>query len=328
MGCPDGAPFRLPPKKTRTDWPRRVRVGYVSSDFREHAVGFALCEVPELHDRSKFEIFAYYSGRTSLNDDTQRRIKTAVEHWREIDGITDVDVAKQIVNDQIDILVDLNGYTKSATTRIFAYRPAPVIVNWCGYPGTMGSPYHNYIIADPQIIPPDKQVYYSEGVLYIPCNQPIDRKRNVAPRTATRADVGLADDVFVYACFNGMQKVTHACYQRWMSILAATPAAVLWLLTGDQATNAGLAATAADNGIDPKRIIFAQKAVNPQHLARLHLADLFLDTFPYGAHSTGADALTMTLPVLTMPGKTFASRFCSSVVRAAGVGDLVCATPE
>jgi predicted O-linked N-acetylglucosamine transferase (SPINDLY family) len=192
----------------------------------------------------------------------------------------------------------------------------------------MGSPHHHYLIADAFIVPPENEIYYSEKVMRIPCNQPIDRKRIIAPRAPTRAEAGLPEDAFVFASFNGMQKVTPRCFARWMSILSQTPGSVLWLLTGSDSANDHLRAAAAQQGVDPTRIVFAPKAPNPQHLARIALADLFLDTLPYGAHSTAADALTMGLPILTVAGKSFASRFCASVVAAAGLGDLICSNVE
>jgi len=328
VGRSGDAPISRRPRTGKVGSSERLRVGYVSSDFRDHAVGFALCEALELHDKGSFEIFAYYCGETRAEDATQARIRSAVDHWLDIGAMTDVQAAMKIDDDQIDILVDLNGYTKHARTKIFAYRPAPIIVNWCGYPGTMGSPYHQYLIADETIVPPENEIYYSEKVLRIPCNQPIDRKRTIAQPRPTRAQVGLPEDAFVYACFNGMQKLTPNCFSRWMTILSETPGSVLWLLTGDEGTNTRLRKAAAEKGVAPERILFAQKAANPQHLARISLADLFLDTLPYGAHSTAADALMMGLPILTLPGRSFASRFCASVVAAAGLNDLMCATPE
>ncbi|KQW31664.1 glycosyl transferase [Rhizobium sp. Root274] len=326
VGRPDTSGFTRQTPRVKTGTGKRLRIGYVSSDLRDHAVGFALREVLELHDKSQVEIFAYYCGEARVNDATQDRIKAAVDGWRDIASITDLQAANQIVADEIDILVDVNGFTKHARTKIFAYRPAPVIVAFCGYPGSMGSPYHQYIIADEQIIPPENEIYYSEKVLRIPCNQPIDRKRVIA-KTPTRTEAGLPEDAFVFACFNGMQKTTAPVFSRWMDILLATPNSVLWLLGAADNVNQRLRTLAAERGVAPERLIFAPKAANPHHLARIALADLFLDTFPYGAHSTAADAITMGLPVLTVPGKTFASRFCSSIVSAAGIPELICATP-
>lgn len=306
---------------------QRLRVGYVSSDLRDHAVGFALREVLELHDKESVEIYAYYCGDPVSNDATQARMKKAVDCWRDIARLRDAEAAQMIAGDEIDILIDVNGYTKHARTAIFAYRPAPVIVNFCGYPGSMGSPFHHYMIADERIVPPESEIYYSEKVLRIACNQPIDRKRVVAA-TPSRADVGLPEDAFVFACFNGMQKITQETFGRWMAILRATPGSVLWLLSEHAEVDQRLRAAAEAADVEPDRLIFAPKVPNAAHLARIALADLFLDTFPYGAHSTGADALTVGLPVLTFPGKGFAARFCHSIVAAAGVPELICASPD
>ncbi len=327
VGRPDLTGFTPISPRQKSGTGKRLRVGYVSSDLRDHAVGFALREVFETHDKNSVEIYAYYCGDAAPEDATQSRIKNAVNCWRDISGLSDSEAARRIVADEVDILIDVNGYTKHARTKIFAYRPAPVIVNFCGYPGTMGSPFHQYIIADEQIIPRENEIYYTEKVLRIPCNQPIDRKRQVAERPR-RAEVGLPDDAFVFACFNGMQKITDACFARWMTILLETPGSLLWLLTGGDDVDQRLRQAAGERGVAPERLIFAPKAPNPKHLARIDLADLFLDTFPYGAHSTAGDALTMGLPVLTFPGDGFASRFCSSIVSAAGGRDLICNGPD
>lgn len=327
VGRPDTSGFSRKAAKMKTGTGDRLRVGYVSSDLRDHAVGFALREVLELHDKKSVEIYAYYCGDPVRNDATQTRMKNAVDCWRDIAALSDVEAAKQIADDEIDILIDVNGYTKHARTRIFAYRPAPVIVNFCGYPGSMGSPFHQYMIADPFIVRPQDEVYYSEKVLRIACNQPIDRKREIA-EGVTRADVGLPEDAFVFASFNGMQKITADCFDRWMKILDATPGSLLWLLAGEEEVNKRLLEIAAKAGIASERIIFAPKAPNPRHLARISLSDLFLDTFPYGAHSTAADAITAGLPILTMPGKSFAARFCGSIAAAAGLPEMACDTPE
>ncbi len=324
VGRPDIQPLASKPRNRS----ERLRIGYVSSDLREHAVGFALVEVFELHDKSQFEIFAYYFGEDRPADATQARFKASVDHWTDITALDDDRAALEIAEDQIDILVDLNGYTKNARAGIFARRPAPVIVNFCGYPGTIGSAYHHYLIADPHIVPPESEVFYSEKVLRLACNQPLDRKRRIDHGALTRADEGLPEDAFVFCCLNGMQKITREMFLLWLRILQGAPGSVLWLLTGTQDVDDRLRAFAGENGVAPERILFAQKRPNALHLARMSLADLFLDTFPYGAHSTAADALTAGVPVLTRPGRSFASRFCASVVRAAGLDDFVCESVE
>ncbi len=326
VGKREEAPFQCEPRP-KSGGRGRLRIGYLSSDLRAHAVGFALSEVLELHDKSRVETFGYYCGEPKSDCPVQIRIRAALDGWRDISAISDRAAAEAILRDEIDILVDVNGYTKHARTKIFSWRPAPVIVNWCGYPGTMGTPYHQYCITDARIAPPGSERYFSERVLRIPCNQPIDRKRAIDP-SPTRAQAGLPEGAFVYACFNGMQKLTRAVFARWMRILAETPGSVLWLLTGTPDTNKRLQDAAAAASVAPERLLFAPKAGNSAHLARIALADLFLDTAPYGAHSTAADSLTVGLPILTVPGRSFASRFCASVVAAAGLDDLICANAE
>jgi predicted O-linked N-acetylglucosamine transferase (SPINDLY family) len=306
---------------------RRLRVGYVSSDLRDHAIGYLMVELFELHDRNEVEVFAYYCGRPDEGA-LKSRIRGVVEHWVDIREISDDAAAERIAADGIDILVDVNGHTREARSGVFARRPAPILVNWLGYPGSMGTPYHHYIIADDWIIPPGSERYYSEKVLRLPCYQPNDRKRVIAPERPSRADVGLPEDAFVFCSFNGVQKLTRHGYERWLQILKATPGSVLWLLDPGEASVRRLGDVAEQHGVDRSRLIIAPKAANPFHLARYPLADLFLDSFPYGAHTTGSDALWMGVPVLTMSGGSFASRVCGSLVRAAGLPELVCDTPQ
>jgi len=307
--------------------PGPLRIGYVSSDLREHAVGFAMTDIVEQHDRRGFEIFAYYCG-IKRPDATQERIKTAADHWTEINDLDDEEAADKILDDGIDILVDLNGYTKDARTKLFAKRPAPIAVNWFGYPGTMGSPYHHYMVADPVIVPEGQERFYSEKIVRLACYQPNDRKRVVAAERPTRLGAGLPEKAFVYCCLNGMQKLTAITFQRWMTILEAVPDSVLWLLAGTDGTDERLRRYAAEAGVAPERLIFAPKLPNPQHLARYPLADLFLDNLPYGAHTTAADSMWMGVPVLTLTGRSFPARVCASVVQAAGIGEMICDTPE
>ena len=303
-----------------------LRIGYVSPDLREHAVGFLTAELFGLHDRAKVEVFAYYSGRPEP-DAMQARIRQTVDHWKHIAGQGDKAIAKQIVSDEIDILIDLGGHTGDSPTAAFALRPAPVIVNWLGFPGSMGTPHHQYIIADEMIIPPAYEKCYSERVVRLPCYQPTDRKRIVGEPTSRR-DVGLRNDAIVYCCFNGPQKITPVMFRCWMAILSRVPNAVLWLLSCDAATDQRLRQQAIALGISPDRLVFATRKLNAEHLARYSLADLFLDTSPYGAHTTASDALWMGVPVLTMAGHSFASRVCSSLVHAAGLPELLCDTHD
>jgi predicted O-linked N-acetylglucosamine transferase (SPINDLY family) len=304
----------------------RLRIGYLSSDLRGHAVGYLVAEVFDLHESEKFEIFAYYCGPETI-DPLQTRIKGAADHWVSLNGLDDAAAARRIADDGIQILVDLNGYTKDARTKVVALRPAPVIVNWLGYPGSMASPYHHYLIADDWIVPKDHELYYSETVRRLPCYQPNDRRRVVSANKPTRAEAGLPDEAMVYCCFNGAHKISRFTFQRWLTILSRVPGSVLWLLSTTAPTEQRLRDFAKSQGISPDRIIFAAKLGNADHLARYPLADLFLDTAPYGAHTTASDALWMGVPILTMSGRSFASRVCGSLVRAAGLPDLDCASP-
>jgi predicted O-linked N-acetylglucosamine transferase (SPINDLY family) len=307
----------------------RLRIGYLSSDLRGHAVGHLMAEVFGLHDRSRVEVFAYYCGPAPAADDVlNARFKASVDHWIPISQLDDTAAARRIEADGIHILVDLNGYTRDGRTKLVALRPAPVIVNWLGYPGSMGSPYHHYIIADDWIIPKSAEIYYSETVLRLPCYQPNDRQRAVSPSVPTRAEAGLPPEAMVYCCFNATHKITRFTFERWMSILRRVPHAVLWLLGPSEASRKRLRDFASARGVAPERLIFAEKLANPHHLARHLLADLFLDTVPYGAHTTASDALWMGVPVLTLSGRSFASRVGGSLVRAAGLPELVCATAE
>ena len=317
----------LPPLDPGARRPGPLRIGYVSSDFREHAVGFSMTEVMELHDRTVCEVFAYYCG-VPASDATHRRTRAAVDHWHDLTGVADAEAARMIRAHGVDILVDLNGYTKDARTRVFAMRPAPVAVNWFGFPGSMGSPFHHYLIADDTILPPELEATVSESVLRLPCYQPNDRRRLVAEPRPGRAEFGLPETGFVFCSLNGMQKITERVFARWMTILAAVPGSVLWLLTGTEETNARLRQAASERGVAPERLVFADKRANPYHLARYPLADLFLDTFPYGSHTMGADALWMGVPVLTRLGRSFPSRVCASLVRAAGIEEMICTSGE
>lgn len=318
-------PALAPAQAARRSGP--LRIGYLSSDLREHAVGFLMRDVFALHDRTKVEVSAYYCGVDST-DPLHLRFKASADHWTPISGMDDASAARRIADDGIHILVDLNGYTRDARLKLVAHRPAPVIVNWLGYPGTMGSPYHQYIIADDWVIPHGDELCYSEKVLRLPCYQPNPRERELPTKVPTRSDAGLPENDVVFCCFNGSQKITRVAFERWLAILTRVPRSVLWLLDGPEGTRTRLRDYASARGISGERLVFAPKLAHPLHLVRHRLADLFLDTTPYGAHTTASDALWMGVPVLTLSGRSFASRVCGSLVRAAGIPELVCSSPE
>ncbi|MDG5496410.1 O-linked N-acetylglucosamine transferase [Niveispirillum sp. BGYR6] len=305
----------------------RLRIGYLSSDLRAHAIGYLTAEMLALHDRSKVEVFAFFCG-FQAEDPIKARIRENVEHWFDINDLNDEQAASLIREKQIDILIDINGHTKDGRTRMLARRPAPVIVNWLGYAGTMGTPYHQYIIADDFIIPPELEKYCSEKVVRLPCYQPNDSLRVVADKVPTRTELGLPENAVVFCSFNGPQKISPFTFARWMDVLRQVDNSVLWLLCGQEVVAQRLREEATSQGIDPARLIFAPSMPNAMHLARYPLADLFLDSLPYGAHTTASDALWMGVPVITVPGRNFASRVCASLVRAAGMPELVCDSPE
>ena len=304
-----------------------LRIGYLSSDLRHHAIGFLMTEIFELHDRDKVHISVYDCG-PEMRDQYQERMRENTQNWVEVRGIPDQQVACQILNDRIDILVDINGYTNFARTSMLSMRPAPIIVNWLGYPGTTGSPYHDYIIADDHIIPEQYELFYSERVARLPCYQPNNRHRFVSPTTPSRTELGLPEEGVVYCCFNGLQKITPVVFERWVTILQQVPGSVLWLINNAPEINERLKQAAAARGVAPERLIFAGWASNADHVARYRHADIVLDTWPYGAHTTGSDALWMGVPVVTLSGRSFASRVCGSLVRSAGIPELVCSTPQ
>lgn len=320
VGTPDDALDAWPKAVGRPDGP--LRIGYLSSDLREHAVGHLMAEVFGLHDRGTVEVFAYYCGIPAA-DPLHLAYKAAADRWTDVSAMDDRTAARRIADDGVQILVDVNGYTREGRTKLVALRPAPVIVNWLGYPGTLASPTHHYIVADDVIIPEDHEIYYTEAVRRLPCYQPNNRQRAVAATGQTRAEAGLPESGTVFCCFNGSHKLTRFTFERWLAILERVPGSVLWLLSAGEETNRRLEAHAAARGIDRTRIVFAPKLANPDHLARYPLADLFLDNTPYGAHTTASDALFMGVPVLAFAGRCFASRVSASLVTAAGLPDLV-----
>jgi len=301
----------------------RLRIGYLSSDFREHAMGHLMVDALEIHDRSRFAVTAYSTG---IDDGSalRRRFHGGIERFVDLRRHTDADAARAIAADGIDILVDLTGFTAFSRTSILAARPAPVQVNWLGYPGTLGAPYVDYIVADPTVIEPGEDGFFTERVVRLPdCYQPNDRRRAIAEATPTRRECGLPEDGFVFCCFNSAYKLTPALFDGWARILAAVPGSVLWLYAGNAQVAVNLRREGVARGLEPHRLVFAQPLPHAEHLARHRLADLFLDTLPYNAHTTASDALWAGLPVLTHRGTTFAGRVAASLLRAAGLPELI-----
>ena len=313
-------PFPAKPIKQN---PGRIRVGYVSSDFHDHATAILMVELLEKHHNDQFEIFAYSFGPED-GSELRKRVVKACDTFRELRAISSSEAARRIHADEIDILVDLKGYTQDCRTEIFAVRPAPIQVNYLGYPGTMGADYIDYIIADAIVIPDSHAGSYSEKLALLPhCYQPNDRKRAIAPTSPSRASYDLPEDGFVFCCFNNPYKIPDFMFNLWMDLLRDVPGSVLWLFATNEIATTNLRTHAAARGIDPNRLVFAPRRPNNEHLARLKLADLFLDTLPYNAHTTASDALWAELPVLTCLGDTFAGRVAASLLTSIDLPELI-----
>jgi predicted O-linked N-acetylglucosamine transferase (SPINDLY family) len=301
----------------------KIKVAYLSSDFRLRPLSFLMAELFELHDRAQFEVIGVSLGPDDRSD-MRSRLVAAFDRFIDVRTTSDQAVARLLNELRIDIAVDLNGHTQGARSRILAFRPAPIQVSYLGLPGTMGADFIDYIIADAIVLPFDEQPHYTENIVHLPdCYMVNDRKRAISSRTPTREELGLPVEGFVFCCFNNNWKITSAMFDVWMRLLKAVKGSVLWLFrdNGDAETN--LRKQAAARGIDPSRLVFAGRISLNDHLARHRLADLFLDTLPYNAHTTASDALWSGLPVLTCRGNVFAGRVASSLLYAVGLSELV-----
>lgn len=305
-----------------------IHVGYYSGDYENHPVMQLIAGVFEAHDRARVRLSAFSFGRNTP-DAMHARVSKCFDRFIDARAIGDLEVARMSREMGIDIAVDLTGYTRDRRTGVFAARAAPIQAGFLGYPGTMGAGYFDYIIADSTLIPDADRQYYTEKVVRLPhsyqCN---DRKRAAANRVFTRRELGLPDQAFVFCCFNNNYKISRATFDGWVRILNRSPGSVLWLMEDNPAAAAHLRAAAAERGLDPGRLVFAARVPPAEHLARHAAADLFLDTFPYTAHTTASDALWMGLPVITRPGQSFASRVSASLIKAVGLPETIAATPR
>lgn len=301
----------------------RIRVAYLSADFHEHATAYLMAELFEKHDASRFEIIGISFGPDDQSA-IRARLKTAFGQFHDVRAMSDAQVATLLRELEIDIAVDLKGYTHGARPGILAHRPAPVQVSYLGYPGTMGAPFIDYIIADPTVLPMEHQSWYTERIVQLPDSYQVnDSHRTIARDAPTRTECGLPEAGFVFCCFNGSYKLTSRLIDIWMRLLRSVPGSVLWLLKDNETAQLHLRQAAASRGIAPERLVFAPRMRLDQHLARHRLADLFLDTLPINAHTTASDALWTGLPVLTCLGQAFAGRVAASLLRAAGMDELV-----
>lgn len=298
-----------------------LRIGYLSGDFHQHATALLLIESLEAHDPRRFELHAYSHGPAS-DGEMRHRLQAAFAGFHDISGMGDEQAARQIHADGIDILVDLKGYTASSRSMLLAWRPAPVLVSFLGYPGTLGGAHADYLISDRRVTPQSASADYSEALACLPHSyQP--HARHVPAQTApTRADCGLPEAGVVLCCFNQPWKFSPEIFDVWCRILRRVPDSVLWLLD-DECARGNLRQEVFARGIDPQRLVFAPDAAQPEHLARVPLADLMLDTWPYNAHTTASDALGAGVPLVTLRGDTFAGRVAESLLHAVGLTGLV-----
>jgi predicted O-linked N-acetylglucosamine transferase (SPINDLY family) len=300
----------------------RIKIGYLSGDLCMHAVGLLTVELFELHDRERFEVFAFCWSRDDGSPLRQRLISAFDHHFR-IGHLDDITSAQLIAAQGIDILVDLQGLTSGARPNILMQRPAPVQVSYLGLPGTSGLPTVDYILADPFVFPKELEPFMTEKPLYVPrCYQVSDRQRVVGP-PVSRTSCGLPEDQFVFASFNNNYKFTQDLFDCWMKILEQVPGSVLWLLADNPWSQQNMRDQARGQGLDPQRLIFSGRATPTEYLARLKLPDLFLDTLPYNAGTTANDVLWVGTPILTCSGKTYISRMCGSLLNAVGLPDLI-----
>lgn len=301
----------------------KVRIAYLSADLHNHATAYLMAELFEQHDRERFETIALSFGPDTPSE-MRSRLKRAFTRFVDVRSMSDHEIAMMMREMETDIAVDLKGFTTDARMGIFTHRAAPVQVSWIGYPGTLGSACMDYIIADAQVISTDVEQCYDEKIVYLPgsyqCN---DSQRRIAPDTPARKDQGLPQDGFVFCCFNNNYKISPEVFDVWMRLLQKVPGSVLWLLQDNELAARNLRAEAVRRGVAPERLVFAPRAPLEAHLARHRLADLFLDTLPYNAHTTASDALWAGLPLLTCKGEAFAARVAASLLHAVGLPEMV-----
>jgi protein O-GlcNAc transferase len=301
----------------------KIRLAYLSSDFRDHALSYLMTGVFEKHDRSRFEVIAV-SYQRPANTAFGLRVMTAFDAFVDVGEQSDTQTAQVLHKMEIDIAIDLMGYTRGQRLNIFSHRFAPVQVGYLGFPGTSGTAFLDYLIADEFVIPPDSRQHYSEAVVYMPeCFQANDDKRVISDSTPTRSAAGLPEDAFVFCSFNNCYKITASVFDIWCRLLRARPGSVLWMLADNDETQQNLMKEASSRGVDPSRLYFAGRIQYEDHLARLRLADLFLDTLPFSAGATASDALWAGLPIVTRTGSAFASRMAGSLLRTIGLPELI-----
>lgn len=319
------APMPLPARpKTR---PARLRVGYFSADFHDHATLYLMSGLLREHDSQQFDIHCYSYG--TMRDDQMRPEMERDATVHDVQALGDEALARLARSHGLDVAVDLKGYTNASRSNLFAWRLAPVQVNYLGYPGTLGTDTFDYIVADHTVITPDTRPFYTEHVIYLPHSyQPNDNRRSVRTASGSRGDLGLPQAGFVFCCFNNANRIGAREFGIWMRVLSRVEGSVLWLLRTNAWVETTLRERAAQHGVDPARLVFGSRAGHEQHQARHGHADLFLDTFNYNAHTTASDALWAGLPIVTKAGQQFSARVAASLLNAVGLPELITETDE
>jgi predicted O-linked N-acetylglucosamine transferase (SPINDLY family) len=308
----------------------KIRIAYFSPDFKNHPVSFLTAELFEIHDRARFEVFAFSFQKVSVDDGMNLRLRESFDRFIDVESMSDQEIAQLARELEIDIAIDLSGNTQDSRTEIFSYRTAPIQLSWLGYPGTLGTDYIDYIVADKTIIPESHQQFYAEKVAYLPDTYMVDdSRRTPSTRVFTRQECGLPENTFVFCCFNNDYKFNPQLIDGWSRILLEVKNSVLWISENNKYFRANITSEFEKRYIDSSRIIFAQRVeLMADYLARYSLADLFLDTIPYNAHTTAVDSLKAGTPVLTLMGQSFASRVAASLLNAIELPELVTSTQE
>ena len=318
----DALPGPANTNATRTGKRERIRIAYFSGDFYSHPVPHLMVGVIEQHDRARFDVIAY-DFSPPANDDYRGRFEAAFDLMVPISGMSDQEATERIARDEVDVLIDLAGWTKRARPAVLAARPAPLQMQWLGFPGTLGAPWIDYIVADRVLIRPQDEPHFSEKIIRLPHTYQANDDKRIAGTTQSRSAYGLPEEAIVFCSFNGAFKLTPEVFDCWLRLLLAVDHSVLWLLQPEDIAMRALVAKATSRGIDPARLIFAPMVEPAEHLARLTRADLALDCFPYGSHTTASDTLWAGVPLVALAGDTFASRVSASILTAAGLPELI-----
>jgi protein O-GlcNAc transferase len=318
----DALPAPASANAARTGKSERIRIAYFSGDFYSHAVPHLMVGVIEQHDRARFDVIAY-DFSPAANDDYRRRFEAAFDLMVPISGMSDQEATERIARDEVDVLIDLAGWTKRARPAVLAARPAPVQMQWLGFPGTLGAPWIDYIVADRVLVRAQDEPHFSERIIRLPHTYQANDDKRIAGTTQSRSAYGLPEEAIVFCSFNGAFKLTPEVFDCWLRLLQALDHSVLWLLQPEDIAMRALVAKAMSRGIDPARLIFAPMVEPAGHLARLACADLALDCFPYGSHTTASDTLWAGVPLVALAGDTFASRVSASILTTAGLPELI-----